>query len=417
MARNRTKLGLPETELEALVKELGLLAKKPSPLDEAELAKCGRLLSCEAVTNLMAGDGPNAKPPVTYAATAIEEAVENIEDEKDRLIALAMFALMSPAYKGQAVSKRKELLERDRTIMATMWDDRRDKVLVAVATKLRNPSPRQSIASGSHAALTRSTRPRLGIDLQAQQAAISHSAGLTTLFVRHFDQVLHGSNVPLRTPSQAYFFNSYIALVYGPWFETRGNPDGTLTFHQRYDDGLSKAALARIECHAQVLDSRSPLGPTRNLAISAVRALHFFAQVRATISVGNTDLLAFNELLPSVDGYQWVDQDGEPIDQSAIPRLMSVYDTWSHWLRNDLASGEAEGVTSITSASGALADLLGRYASSTAAIRTTARTLSHKAVSSYYDMPQWELLGDGKSLKQYADAFFDRETLALKQQL
>jgi len=405
LSQNRIKTETLEPQLAALYGELGSIAKQPSPLDEANLVTREHLLKCEAVAQLVAAAGHDAKPRAAYVAIAIEQAIGRIESGENRDIAEAMFALVSPAYKGQSVRERKKLLKTDRQIPTSKWDDRRRHVLLAVATQLRNP-PATPSPTLTRSRLTPKIAPVFGVELQARQAAILHSAGLATLFVRHFDQVLHGSHAPLRTPSQAYFFNSYIALMYGPWFATQQTQTG-LSIHQAYDANLSKTTVDRVDGLVQILDEHSPIGPTRNMDNSAVRVLHFFAQIRAAIPFGNIDLLVFNELLPSVDAHLWVDQDGELMDQTLVPSLMSVYETWVHWLGSQLAQSDGEkngGIGHITRASGSLAEVLG----STPAMQSVARTLAHKAIGSYYEMPEWELLGDGKSLKQYADAFFEQ---------
>ncbi len=101
--------------------------------------------------------------------------------------------------------------------------------------------------------------PLRGIALQAQRAAILHYAGLVTLFVQQFDEELRGddlqSSVTSRTPSQAYFFNAYISLMYGPWFELAATPSGDLAIKQGYSDDLADATLTRIEQLGQILDS------------------------------------------------------------------------------------------------------------------------------------------------------------------
>ncbi len=148
--------------------------------------------------------------------------------------------------------------------------------------------------------------------------------------------------------------------------------------------------------------------------------------VDATASTDNNQVLAFNELLPDVDAYEWVDWQAvanePPVNdsypRSAQPKLMEIHNAWCRWLRADMSAKESEkkGVVDIVGASGALGNLLSEHSDVQAPLQTVARSLAHKAIATYYDTPDYEPLSDGRSLRQRADTFFDKEggKLALK---
>jgi hypothetical protein len=424
LGKIRTDFG-PDEKVADLAEELGGIAKLLFPLDAAELLEYAGVLKCQAVIDLAARER-RENDLAGCAAEAIPVAIGSIRDATNRLIAGAMFAVSS-GYADKQIGERKGLLEK-KGISRFTWDERRKKVLRLVAYNLVHPEKVDS-SVGKTTPRIRAIPPLRGVALQAQRATILHYAGLATLFVQQLDKELLGddlqSSVTSRTPSQAYFFNAYISLMYGPWFELAARPSGELAIGQTYSDEMSATTLTRIEQLGQILDQSSPIGPTMNIENAAVRALHFMTYVDATASTDNIQVLAFNELLPAVDAYEWVDWQAvanePPVDnsypKSAQPKLMEVYGAWCGWLRADMSAKESgQGVADITGASGALSNSLSEQSEVKAPIQTVARSLAHKAIATYYDTPDYEPLNDGRSLRQRADTFFDKEgtRLALK---
>lgn len=411
MAKNRRKVGAGRSDskkLDELVDELAQVAKESVPLDQGSFIRRKAILHCDAVQALAPGadDGTLA----SQAEVAILGAIESISANIERQIARAMFAV-EDEYRDTPIYERQELLLANENISRHVWNARRTQVLDAVAAALL--APVAGVVGPRPSGTQPTVMPLRGIALQAQRAAILHYAALTTLFVSEFDREA-GSVNALRTPSQAYFFNAYIALMYGPWFELVARPNGKLALRQGYVEELDSEVLARIAHLGQVLDSGSPIGPTTQTASRAAHALHFHAQLEAALATNNYHLISFNDLLPSVDAYDWPDQtEAKQLLSSSLanldrPRLMDVYAAWCRWLAHDMA-GESRGqaVEQLAGASGALSTLLGARVKR-GAIHTVARSLAQKALGTYYDFPAWEPLADGYSLKQQADAFFDR---------
>jgi hypothetical protein len=408
LAKNGKKIG-GEEALAELAKELGLIAKHLFPLDPTNLEERDRLLECQAVIEL-ATTGATREHLADCAGQAIPTAIMAVEDNTDQLIAKAMFAL-SENYRGKRIWQRKELLEETEHILRYTWDDRRGKVLHSVARMLRHP---KKAASDINVPPRPPDSSRLeGVALQAQRAAILHYAGLATLFAQEFDQKSQDESAKLRTPSRAYFFNAYIGLLYGPWFEMTSAPTGKLTLRQAYTDELDKTTITHAGRLGNTLDGAAPIGPTSNIEDRAIRALHFMTQAEVESSTSYSTVLAFNELLPNVDAHRWLDQETLALID-VQPRLMDVYDRWCWWLRDSLGNDEGrKEVECIAGASGALSVLLGERSGVRVAIQTAARTLAHKAIATYYDTPDWQPLSDGRSLRQEADIYFDTRGLAL----
>jgi hypothetical protein len=411
LAKNRRKVGASgssSAKLNELADELAQVAKQPVPLNGGSLARREVILHCEAVQAL--APGADSGTLISNAEDAIKAAIESIPVYTERRIARAMFAV-DEEYRDTAIYKRQELLDKNENISSTVWDARRRKVLDAIAAALLAPiaetvrpqtsSPQPSII------------PLRGVALQAQRAAILHYAALATLFVSEFDQEL--SSGTFRTPSQAYFFNAYIALMYGPWFELAAQAKGKLALRQSYADELDGDTLDRIAHLGQVLDSDSPIGPTTHINIKPIQTLHFQTHFEAELALGSHHLLTFNELLPDVDSHEWLESrqmdahldDAET--EAARVKLMDIYHLWCRWLRASLATdADRASIERLVGASGALSILLSKHSTVKEAIQTTGRALAHKAIATYYDTPDWQPLPNGRSLRQQADAFFDR---------
>lgn len=431
---------MPITTYEELLAELGRVGKLKTPLDPAGLIGRDALSACRAVAQ-RASDFASETDLADATGQAILSEIEAIHESEDRLIARAMFAVPEEDYGGKNVGERKDRLEELEGILSSKWDSRRNEILQRIAYGLnRGAQKEQAGDSGG----TRVSDPRkLPVDPRksptdyramsrtrlAQKAAVLHYAGLTTLFVRAYDDALSRAT-PTRghfhyEPTTNYLFNAYVAFVYdGVLYsiaEGEGEPPpGDLTDEELAPfvsveaarawslarDGFPDNVVRRLLQLWSTVSYYSCLAPSK-VTDKMRRALHHWEGELGFVPRGVDEI---TKALPVMALEANRDERYKAMHQPHFAVGIKCYKRWHAWLRD----APDRDIADITGAAGAFAAI---FSNSNLPLETDVNSRAwlgaQKALAIYYEFDERESVFDGQSLRELASSYFDMTSAML----
>ena len=426
---------MPITPYEALLTELGRVGKLKTPLNQAGLIGRDALSTCPVVVQ-QAGDFASETDLADAASQAILSEIEAIRESEDRLIARAMFGVPEEDYGGKNVGERKDRLEELEGILPSKWDSRRNDILQRLAYGLYQGSQEKQASDDSEPNKQVPDPRKFSVDYRAmsrtrlaQKAAILHYAGLTTLFVRAYDDALSRAT-PTRghshyEPTTNYLFNAYVAFVYDgvPYSIAEGEgepPPADLTDEELAPFVSVEAArawsLARDDFPDNVVrgllqlwsnvSHYSSLAPSK-VSIKMRQALHHWRGELGFVPRGVDEI---TKALPVMALEANRDEHYKAIHQPHFAVGIKCYKRWHAWLRE----APDRDIADITGAAGAFAAIV---SNSDLPLETDVNSRAwlgaQKALATYYEFDERESVFDGQSLRELANSYFDMTSAML----
>jgi hypothetical protein len=181
-----------------LLQELEEIGRHEKCLRPAALAGYPHLLSCPEVSRRAKQD--KNRTPADHASAALHDAIKEIVDATDQLIACAVLCA-KPEYEGQPVADRKDFLEKHHYIPTHVYRDRRPRILTWILHYLDPLYVETSEPSNKEEALSADTSetakwPYTGLRDMTLRAASLYYLSLATLFVASQDSKTFQSNTP-----------------------------------------------------------------------------------------------------------------------------------------------------------------------------------------------------------------------------